>query len=57
MKIWKWFGLNTRETRVELNKQNQASSVIMAGIWCVGFIVVAYDSKSKVKKDLPCFRR
>jgi hypothetical protein len=42
MNIWKWFGLNTRETRVELNKQNQVSSVITAGIWCAGLVVAAY---------------
>ena len=42
MKVWKWFGLNTQETRVELDKQNQVSSVVTAAIWCVGLIVVAY---------------
>lgn len=47
MNVWKWFGLNTRETRVEINKENQSQSTrrtlyfAVAVVICVALIASA----------------
>lgn len=27
MKIWKWLGLNTKEARIEMNRENQSAGI------------------------------
>ena len=42
MKIWKWFGWDTKEARIEKNRHNNIHTTIQTAIWAVAIVLAVY---------------